>query len=93
VYDLDREGDTRFMVMEFVEGEPLDVYLKRHPKGLSQEDALSVVRGMCEAFKVAHASDILHGEFSPGYIFYARDKMAKVFDFGVAQASSNWIKR
>ena len=89
VYDFDREGDTVFMTMELLTGMPLDDYLKEHPEGVSIEDAWNIIDGICQGLSRAHGAGIVHSDFKPGNIFYTEDKVAKVFDFGIARAVSN----
>lgn len=89
VYDFDREGDTVFMSMELLDGKPLDDYLKEHPEGVSQEDAWNILDGICAGLNRAHNAGIVHSDFKPGNIFYTKEKVAKVFDFGIARAISN----
>jgi len=89
VYDFDREGDTVFMSMELLDGKPLDDYLKEHPEGVSQEDAWNIIDGICKGLMRAHDAGIVHSDFKPGNIFYTKEKVAKVFDFGIARAISN----
>lgn len=89
VYDFDREGDTVFMSMELLDGEPLDDYLKKHPEGVSREDAWNIIDGICQGLMRAHAAGIVHSDFKPGNIYWTGDKTAKVFDFGIARAVSS----
>ncbi|MDH5738070.1 MAG: serine/threonine protein kinase, partial [Gammaproteobacteria bacterium] len=89
VYDFDREGETVFMSMELLDGEPLDDYLKKHTDGLPEEDAWSIIDGYCQGLIRAHGAGIVHSDFKPGNIFYTTDKTAKVFDFGIARAVSS----
>ncbi len=89
VYDFDREGDTVYMTMELLTGKPLDDYLKEHPEGVSVEDAWNIIDGISQGLSRAHGAGIVHSDFKPGNIFYTSDKMAKVFDFGIARAVSN----
>ena len=89
VYDFDKEGDTAFMAMELLDGKPLDDYLKEHPEGVSTEDAWNILDGICKGLMRAHDAGIVHSDFKPGNIFYTKDKVAKVFDFGIARAVSN----
>lgn len=90
VFDFDRDGDTVFMTMEYLEGQPLDEYLKANKKagnvGLSDEDAYTISEGMSLALIRAHAENIIHSDFKPGNVFYTNKGEAKVFDFGIARA-------
>lgn len=89
VYDFDREGDTVFMSMELLDGKPLDDYLKDHPEGVSIDDAWNIIDGICQGLSRAHGAGIVHSDFKPGNIYYTGDKVAKVFDFGIARAVSS----
>ena len=89
VYDFDREGDTVFMTMELLTGMPLDDYLKEHPEGVSVEDAWNIIDGISQGLSRAHGAGIVHSDFKPGNIFYTDEKIAKVFDFGIARAVSS----
>ncbi len=89
VHDFDRDGDTLFMTMELLEGEPLDHLIKAQlKKGLAKEKALSIVRDMCTALAYAHQRHIIHADFKPGNVFVSNDGTAKVLDFGIARAAS-----
>lgn len=89
VYDFDREGDTVFMSMELLDGQPLDDYLKDHREGVSIEDAWNIIDGISKGLGRAHDAGIVHSDFKPGNIYYTTDKAAKVFDFGIARAVTN----
>jgi serine/threonine protein kinase len=89
VYDFDVEGDTVFMAMELLTGEPLDDYLKRHPEGLEREIAWSLTRDICEGLIMAHSKNIVHSDFKPGNIYFTEENTAKILDFGIARAAEN----
>ncbi|MCB1694144.1 MAG: serine/threonine protein kinase, partial [Pseudomonadales bacterium] len=93
VYDFDREGDTVFMSMELLDGQPLDDYLKEHPEGVSVEDAWNIIDGICQGLSRAHGAGIVHSDFKPGNIYYTGSKIAKVFDFGIARAVANPLEQ
>lgn len=89
VYDFDRDGDTVFMTMEYLEGQPLDKLISKYKAtGLPEEDVWSVLEGLCAALVYAHAENIIHSDFKPGNIFVSDKGVAKVFDFGIARAVS-----
>ncbi len=87
VYDFDRDGDTVFMTMEFMDGQPLDQLIRQYKStGLPTDDAWTIIKGMSAALSHAHAEHIIHSDFKPGNVFVTKRGQAKVFDFGIARA-------
>ncbi len=87
VYDFDRDKETVFMTMEYMEGQPLDQLIQQYKStGLPTDDAWEIVKGMCAALIHAHSENIVHSDFKPGNVFVTNRGMAKVFDFGIARA-------
>jgi serine/threonine-protein kinase len=90
VYDHGVTEDGRpFIVMEFLDGEPLDRRLDRvgrlHPK-----DAARIIAQVCRALHKAHAAGIVHRDLKPENVFLVWDDedgadVAKVVDFGIAK--------
>ncbi len=87
IFDFDRDGPHAFFVMELLQGETLDLALRRTPgEPLDVDLAGHVVSGVLAAMSHAHALGIVHGDLKPGNVFITREGMAKVLDFGVAVA-------
>ncbi|MFL0809053.1 MAG: protein kinase [Agarilytica sp.] len=87
VHDFDRDGDTVFMTMEYLNGTPLDKLISQYKAtGIPEEDAWKILEGICAALIYAHDQSIIHSDFKPGNIFVTKDNLAKVFDFGIARA-------
>jgi serine/threonine protein kinase len=87
VYDFDRDGDTVFMTMEYMDGTPLDKLIKQYKStGLPTDDAWAIIDGISSALSHAHAENIIHSDFKPGNIFVTNKGVAKVFDFGISRA-------
>ena len=87
VYDFDRDGDTVFMTMEYMDGKPLDQLIRQYKAtGLPRDDAWKIINGMSSALIHAHAENIVHSDFKPGNVFIIGNDMAKIFDFGIARA-------
>lgn len=87
VYDFDKDGDTVFMTMEYLEGTPLDKLIKKYRStGLPVTDAWQILEGICAALAYAHGQNIIHSDLKPGNIFVTNQNLAKVFDFGIARA-------
>lgn len=88
VYDFDRDGANVFMVMELLEGEPLDRFIKRlNGIGLTLDKALPIIRALCGALSYAHEHGVVHSDFKPANAFLTRSGAIKVFDFGIARAA------
>jgi Protein kinase domain len=88
VYDFDRDASLIYMTMEFLEGEPLDRFIQRHPQGLRFKDAWPIIEGCARALAYAHQERVIHADFKPGNVFFAGERKVKVLDFGIARALS-----
>ena len=87
VYDFDKDGDTVFMTMEYLDGIPLDKLIKKHrATGLPRADVWRILDGLCAALAYAHQQNIIHSDLKPGNIFVTKQTRTKVFDFGIARA-------
>jgi serine/threonine protein kinase len=94
VHDFDREGDTLFMTMELLEGQPLDQLLKvQRNKGLPKEQVWKITHDLCAALAYAHQRQLIHADFKPGNVFVNTDGSAKVLDFGIARAASKEVQK
>lgn len=87
VYDFDRDGTNVFMVMELLQGEPLDSLIKRHKGiGLDPAQAWYIALELCKGMSYAHERGIVHADFKPANAFLLKDGSVKIFDFGIARA-------
>jgi len=87
VFDFDREGAHAFIVMELLDGETLDVALRRSPdRRLPPERQVEVLGDLLAAIAHAHAHGVVHADLKPGNVFLTAAGGAKVLDFGVATA-------
>ena len=86
IHGFDDSGGTRFLVMEYVEGEPLSQRLKSGP--LPTEESLDVARQIAEALEAAHERGIVHRDLKPANVMIRPDGTVKVLDFGLAKAVS-----
>jgi len=90
IYDFGRgEAGEMFLVMELLEGESLSARLRREPR-LAPATGVHILRQMCAALHVAHASGIVHRDLKPANVVLIRragdDQYVKVLDFGVAKS-------
>jgi hypothetical protein len=86
LYDLrsDNQGD-RWVVMEYIAGEPLNVILGRHPGGLPRELAREWFLGLARAIAYLHDHGIVHRDVKPANIFLENGTV-KVGDYGLSKA-------
>src|SRR5947209_10534732 len=87
IYDLEEAEGSRFLVLEFVEGETLAERIGRGP--IPVEDALNIARCICEALEAAHEKGIAHRDLKPANIKITQGGKVKVLDFGLAKAIEN----
>ena len=88
VHDFDRDGNTIFMTMELLKGDPLDRLLTLEAP-FSKEVALRYFRDLCNGLEYAHERGLVHSDFKPGNIFVSTAGTVKILDFGIARAVSS----
>ena len=84
IYDLQQAGDTRFLVLELVEGETLADWIQRG--AIPVEEALEIGKHICEALEAAHEKGVVHRDLKPANVKVTSDGRVKVLDFGLAKA-------
>jgi eukaryotic-like serine/threonine-protein kinase len=84
VYDLGEDNGVPFIVMERVEGDPLDKIIAKDIP-LSMMDRLRIIEEMCSALGYAHSNNVIHRDVKPANIFVQPDGKAKLLDFGIAR--------
>ena len=89
VYDFDRDGNTVFMTMEYLQGKPLNQLIKEiNKKPLKLDQALHIIEELCSGLAYAHEKMLIHSDFKPGNCFLLSDGHVKLLDFGIARAST-----
>ncbi len=83
VHDIGTEGDTHFMVQEYLQGQSLREALEKG--ALPLDKALNLATEVGEALTVAHRAGIVHRDLKPDNIFVTEQGHAKVLDFGLAK--------
>jgi serine/threonine protein kinase len=82
VFNVDQDGDTVYIVMEFIEGESLVTLMKREP--FTPEAIAAFGATIAEALDSAHRAGIVHRDVKPSNILFKSDGRAKITDFGIA---------
>lgn len=83
IHDILSDGDTEFMVMEFVHGKTLVDLI---PKGgLSVPQVLKYSVQMADALQAAHNAGIVHRDLKPANVMVTESGLVKILDFGLAK--------
>jgi tRNA A-37 threonylcarbamoyl transferase component Bud32 len=84
VFEFAEEGDTPFIVMEFLRGQSLaDCVKKGTFLGLDRK--LDIVGQLCTGLHFAHEQGVVHRDVKPGNIWLLEDGGVKLLDFGIAK--------
>lgn len=75
-----------YLVMEFVEGQPIDVWCRE--RGLSTRQRVSLVHRVCAAVEHAHQNLVVHRDIKPGNILVTPAGEPRLLDFGIATVVS-----
>ncbi|MCW7541362.1 serine/threonine protein kinase [Aquabacterium sp. A7-Y] len=84
VFDDGVTDDGRpYLVMELVDGEPIDVYAER--RKLSIDQRLRMFGTVCQVVHYAHQMGVVHRDLKPGNILVSTEGIVKLLDFGIAK--------
>jgi serine/threonine-protein kinase len=77
------EDGQPYIVMEYVEGEPLTTYA--NTRRLDLRARIALLRQVCAAVQHAHQNFVVHRDLKPGNILVTADGSVKLLDFGIAR--------
>ncbi|WP_207922946.1 serine/threonine-protein kinase, partial [Micromonospora sp. KC606] len=84
---LDDGGRADYLVMEFVEGEPLSRRIETAGH-LDVDETMSIVAQAAQALHAAHAGGIVHRDVKPSNLLVQEDGTVVLVDFGVARSTN-----
>jgi serine/threonine protein kinase len=85
LYNFFRQGDNFFMVLEYVNGTPLDKLIESYGL-MTCEQAIPLFCQMLEGIDHAHEYGIVHRDIKPANMMLTQNGLLKVLDFGIARA-------
>jgi serine/threonine protein kinase len=83
---IDEATQTPYLVMEFLDGQPLDRILEKGSIPLPK--ACAWAAEMASALGVAHRKGVIHGDVKPANMLITDDGRVKLMDFGMARLAS-----
>jgi serine/threonine protein kinase len=83
IHEIESDGPTDFIVMEYVRGASLDTLIPRN--GLRLNELLRIAMPVADAVAAAHASGIVHRDLKPANVMVGESGTVKVLDFGLAK--------
>ena len=87
VYDSGTDGDTPYIVMQYIEGKTLADFLGSG-KTLPPMQAATIGQEIAEALGAAHAQGVIHRDIKPANVMITREGKVLVMDFGIARLIS-----
>jgi len=88
LHDYGEEAGTPFFAMEFIDGENLDVLLKRRGQ-LAVRDSVSIIMQVLAGLEFAHSQGVIHRDIKPSNILLTNTGLAKIADFGIARVETS----
>jgi len=88
-YDIDNEGDTHFLVMEYVEGKDLQVLVRGLSDPLPVEKAANYIAQAAEGLQHAHEAGLVHRDIKPANLLLDEKGTVKLLDLGLARFSTD----
>jgi serine/threonine protein kinase len=83
---------TKFLVMEYVEGQTLDDKIANEGK-LTEAETRRIASEVCEGLEHAHLKKVIHRDMKPGNVLLGKDGSIKISDFGLARLCHDSIAR
>jgi len=87
MYDINEEGGTHYITMEYVSGQDLRGLIRQSGQ-LATGTTLSIAEQVCKGLTEAHNQGVIHRDLKPSNIMIDRDGQARIMDFGIARSIS-----
>ncbi|MCH7700586.1 MAG: serine/threonine protein kinase [Planctomycetes bacterium] len=89
IHDTGLAGGSHFFIMDYISGQPLDVYMASPgAPGRSVDETLRLFQKICQAINAAHLRGIIHRDLKPSNIRIDQQGDPHVLDFGLAKVAT-----
>jgi len=88
VFDFDHDGETFYMILEFLPGETLNeqlVAFKQRGQLMPLSEVIAITRQICSAVAYAHKNGVIHRDIKPANVVISPQGEAILTDFGIAK--------
>lgn len=92
IFDVNFDGNPKFMVMEYIDGITLKEYMETNNGPLSWKDTVHFTIQILRALQHAHARGVVHRDIKPHNIMLFTDGTVKVMDFGISKIAREEVK-
>lgn len=85
LFDYIEDDNGLSLIMEYVQGQPLDEYIQEVSGPIPESDAIVMLKQALEGFAYAHKKGLVHRDIKPSNFIVTSDKKVKILDFGIAK--------
>lgn len=85
VYDVGEQGNTAYVVMEYIAGRTLEQMLTPDAAAVPRDEAIRILKEAARALDYAHEKGVVHRDVKPANIMVQPDGAVKIADFGIAK--------
>ncbi|TAE17742.1 MAG: serine/threonine protein kinase [Bacteroidetes bacterium] len=85
LYDYLEATNGLFLIMEFVQGKPLDAYIQTVSGPIPEERVVEFFMQILDGFEYAHNQGVVHRDIKPANFVITPNNEVKILDFGIAK--------